>query len=293
MTAAGTGAYNKAVTGRPFVFPHQLYQKTQMATPLFMWEPLKSIQAYKNPALKRFQQEWFVNYYLRKKTWKYFWIFEGLDVGKSLRFYFGYILALPVLCLLPALFSDNKRLIRFSLVLLIFAITCAVETAHPVQTHYFSSFVSLAVLLVVLGLMSMAVLLGQKGIRIVYLLLAAQLLLNVMSLAIPRFSMESHGSPAQGQGLDPLKSYTREEVKNLLMQKGGKHLVLISYTPNRVFYNEWVFNGADIDRQLIVWARSMDKESDDQLIEYFADRRIWRITVNDEHFPPPRSYDQR
>jgi len=163
---------------------------------------------------------------------------------------------------------------------------------YRAQTHYFSPFTSLAVLLVVLGLRTLASIFKPRAMKLVYVLLAVQLLINISISAQP-FSLESHGTPAQGQDMDAHKSYTREQFKNVLMQKGGKHLVLVSYAPNRIFYNEWVFNIADIDKGPIVWARSMNEKEDGKLLAYFKDRQVWRITVNRENFPPPRSYDQR
>jgi len=163
---------------------------------------------------------------------------------------------------------------------------------YPAQTHYFSPFTSLAVLLVVLGLRSLASLFGQRAMKLVYVLIAIQLLINMLSISVKPSNWVSQSTLAQGQGTGIDHSYTREQFKNVLMQKGGKHLVLVSYAPNQVFHNEWVFNNADIDKGPVVWARSMNEEDDAKLIAYFKDRLVWRITVNREH-RPHKLYDQR
>jgi hypothetical protein len=147
----------------------------------------------------------------------------------------------------------------------------------------------MAVLLVVFGLRTMV---KRTSKSLIYVLIAVQLLINIL-ISVQPYSLASQGTPAQGQGIDVRQFYTREQFKDMLMQKGGKHLVLVSYTPNRIFYNQWVFNNADIDKESIVWAWAMNKKEDAKLIAYFIDRQVWRITVDTEHYPPPKSYEQR
>jgi hypothetical protein len=60
------------------------------------------------------------------------------------------------------------------------------------------------------------------------------------------------------------------------MQKGGKHLVLVNYAPNRVFHNEWVYNGADIDSQTVVFARSLGPVRDISVAKYYPTRHLWQ-----------------
>jgi hypothetical protein len=40
---------------------------------------------------------------------------------------------------------------------------------------------------------------------------------------------------------------------------------------------EWVYNRASIDAAPVVWARELDDAGNRSLIEYFHDRRAWRI----------------
>jgi hypothetical protein len=43
---------------------------------------------------------------------------------------------------------------------------------------------------------------------------------------------------------------------------------------------EWVYNGADIDHEKVVWAHSMSAEQNAELIEYFSDRKVWRLAAD-------------
>src|SRR5258708_20038516 len=55
--------------------------------------------------------------------------------------------------------------------------------------------------------------------------------------------------------------------------------------PNHDPLLDWVYNGADIDRQKVVWARDMGAEKNEELLCYYKDRRWWLL---DADASPPR-----
>jgi hypothetical protein len=65
-----------------------------------------------------------------------------------------------------------------------------------------------------------------------------------------------------------------------LEQTPGRHLVIVRYGPNHPLQEEWVYNRADIDAARVVWAREMDPQEERKLLEYFKDRRVWVLTVD-------------
>ena len=58
----------------------------------------------------------------------------------------------------------------------------------------------------------------------------------------------------------------------------------MSYRPGHNSFIEWVYNEADIDGAEIVWARAMNPEADDALVNYFRhqQRRVWLLDADDK-----------
>jgi len=48
---------------------------------------------------------------------------------------------------------------------------------------------------------------------------------------------------------------------------------------------EWVYNGADIDDQKVVWAQDMGPAENEELIRYYKHRDVWLLEADDQ---PPK-----
>jgi hypothetical protein len=64
----------------------------------------------------------------------------------------------------------------------------------------------------------------------------------------------------------------RIQINRQLGKIPGHLLVLVRYWPQHVFQDEWVYNGADIDKARIVWARDLGDAEDQKLLHYYPDR---------------------
>ena len=62
----------------------------------------------------------------------------------------------------------------------------------------------------------------------------------------------------------------------------GKDVVLVKYAADFDPDREWVFNGADIDGQKIVWARDMGPEKNQELLDYYRGRKFWIVEADGE-----------
>jgi hypothetical protein len=86
---------------------------------------------------------------------------------------------------------------------------------------------------------------------------------------------------------------SRVVIERKLEALAGKHLVMVRYGEDHNIHDEWVFNGADIDSQKVVWAREIGEEQDSRLFAYYKDRKIWLVTPDDDntylapYAPPP------
>ena len=70
----------------------------------------------------------------------------------------------------------------------------------------------------------------------------------------------------------------RTRIAEELGRMGGRHLVLVRYASGHRPHDEWVYNGADLGPDArILWARTMDKQSDAQLMQHETGRTAWLI----------------
>jgi hypothetical protein len=67
----------------------------------------------------------------------------------------------------------------------------------------------------------------------------------------------------------------RDKVADLLNEFVEKHLILVRYTGSHSPHEEWVYNGANIDAQDIVWAHDLGPVENARLVDYYKGRRIW------------------
>ncbi len=77
----------------------------------------------------------------------------------------------------------------------------------------------------------------------------------------------------------------RARLLTQLKEGQDRHLILVKYGPRHSYFKEWVYNEADIDGSKVVWARDMDSKENCKLVEYFKDRLVWFLEINDDEAP--------
>jgi hypothetical protein len=73
----------------------------------------------------------------------------------------------------------------------------------------------------------------------------------------------------------------RARVLAQLRQEPGRHLVIVRYKPDHEILEEWVYNKADIDGSKVVWARDMGAAKNQELIDYYKERRVWLVEADE------------
>ena len=71
----------------------------------------------------------------------------------------------------------------------------------------------------------------------------------------------------------------REPLLRKLEAEPGKHLVIVHYDLASYDTSEWVYNDPDIDRAKVIFARDMGDEKNQELLNYYPDRRVWRVLI--------------
>ena len=279
ITVLGMGAYNKQITGDSKVFPYFLYTQTCRGVPIFIWQPYASRVKFNHKIIELHEKNFTEKYYIDKKTWKGFVKDMRNDSFAMSMYFFGYPLAIPSLAVLLLFFFHRQTAARFWAALSILLGTCAAMTT-PANAHYFSPLTCLAVLLISIGLRGLAGLKlrdGRIGPGLVIFLIALQLVLNIILTPIPPIVTLARN--IQSPQINLPASFTRKELSNILMKRGGKYLVIVKYPLTHNYFFEWVYNDADIDHAPIVWARDMDEGHNKKLLEYFKDRQVLFINV--------------
>ncbi len=73
------------------------------------------------------------------------------------------------------------------------------------------------------------------------------------------------------------KEIDRARIEAQLSRMPGQHLVIVHYSRRDVPSVEWVYNRADIDNSKVVWARDMGPAENQELLRYYANRRVWYV----------------
>ena len=199
-------------------------------------------------------------------------------------FYFGPALSLPFLAF-PWVVRDRRM--RFPLFAgAVFLLSLAVETW--MLPHYFAP---------ALGLLYLGLLQCMRHLRLwrwrgkpvgsalvcgVPLILCAMIIFR-LTLIVAHILIEPEW---------PRGNVARAQIVRALHNAPGQHLILVRYGKTHVPDNEWVYNAADIDHAKLIWARDMGEHDNQELLQYFKDRKVWivdpdRSPVRFESSSPP------
>ena len=193
------------------------------------------------------------------------------------RFFF-----LPPLYLAAAAFLTTLRQYRFVWVAVTLAIFALGTNFFPAfQFHYIAAVTCLFLLVSVTGLQQIARIsihghpAGAEAAGAIALLCAAQFLFWYGMHAVDDSDVSQ--SARQYEVWDAINHQNparRIAVARELDGLPGKLLVLVRYTPQHIFQDEWVYNSADLNTARVVWARDLGPAEDEDLLHTYPDRTV-------------------
>jgi hypothetical protein len=264
VTIVWLGYYNWRVTNSPFRLPQQVYVASYNVAPPFVWQKQVPTPIYHNKQMRDFHTGWELRHYLQQRNPAGFVTGILEKLWKILR---GVFRLWPMVLGLFALpWALKHRSMRLSLV--IFAMFCvALLQVTWTYFHYAAPALPLIFAMMVICLRHLR-LWKWKNKPVGLFLARGCVILSILSLPYTCWAIAEQN-----------RYVRRNHLVAQMRHYGGRHLVIVRYAPDAVNPVEWVHNLAEIDNSEIVWARELNPASDQQLLDYFKDRRVWMLHV--------------
>ena len=280
VASIATGYYYYRVTGSPFRMTYEVNAATYSAAPFFLWQSPRPISVHHDDVMRDFYR-WEFGFFEKSRTLPGYLRRSAEEILSCWRFYLGPLLTVPLLAL-PRVARERKMRLPLG-------ICAAVVAALAVETWYRPDYLSPAACafdLVLVQCMrhishwSFARRpLGRTAVRAIPVLLCAMIVIRVTAAAL-----QAHIETPWPRG-----NLERARISYQLHHLPGRQLVIVDYGPHHNFYHEWVYNQADIDAAKVIWARDVGKHGNEELLNYFKDRTVWRVDA-DASLPQLESY---
>jgi hypothetical protein len=269
--AVATTYYCWRITGKPLQLPQQANRLTYASSPYFYWQKPAPLPVYHNKQLRDFYEGVELLHFNESRTpWG---IVRGTLIKTTLFwvFYIGPVLTIP-LFFFPKVIRDRR--IR---ILLIAAAVCLL--ANGMIAYYgahYSSPAAVAIVAVIVQAVRHLWVWKFEGQPTGRFLVRALVLTCIVLIPVEVRILASSHPVGTWQAIGAAKETVTTELKLL----PGRQLVIVRYQPDHDPLAEWVYNGADIDGSKIVWARDLGVLENQELIEYYKDRRVWLLDAD-------------
>jgi hypothetical protein len=275
--------YNYRVTGNPFEMAYQINREEYAPASYFIWQGPRAEPVYDHAVMRAFYENEF-RFYETGRTVAGFLRHARFKAGLCWIVFLGPALTIPWLAF-PWVVRDSRM--RFPVIAGgVFVLGLAVEIwTYP---HYFAPATGLLYLIVVQCMRHLRFWqwrgrpVGISLVRAIPLVCCAMIALRVSAVV----------AHAQIEQPWPRGNLARAGALNTLQHTPGQHLVLVRYSKTHNFDHEWVYNAADIDAAKVVWARDMGERDNQELLQYFRKRKVWRVDPDElpirlDPVPPP------
>jgi hypothetical protein len=271
--------------------PYLLHDRQYNVTPVFWFLPLRAEPSYSHPRLasQHGTQGWEADQYKKVK--------EG---GHRTQFLSHGLVRSLLRCLHRSLETLPSSLCPVVLLALLvpvawrdplyrkMAIVCAVSllalTAETFQFEHYAApaWAALALMIAVWAARAWNLCVRKQPVGVALVLLAltfpaiVELPSHLMQRPPGSLSGDSGNMPSLRYGLGQ-----RDTLIERLSALDQRQLVIVRYpSPDWEVDQEWVYNGADIDRQRVVFAHDLGTEQDGALLGYYPDHKAWLLTFD-------------
>lgn len=274
---AWMGYYNYRAFGKATTLPYTVSRATYAVVPYYVWQPPHHAPNYRHAEMRRFYVETEMIEFEPLRSLKGF-LFRKINTATL--FFAGFAL-LPLFATAKrALLDGRMRFLAWCVPFWIVGLGIGVFLIP----HYMAPFTAAVY---AIGLQAMRHLrqfrfegrqVGRTLTRLIFAVCIAMAGLRVAAVPLGiGFSAWPIGAWLCSWVGPGRFGAAREQVVEKLKRIPGKHLVLVRYSPSHEPADEWVYNDADVDGSKIIWAREMDPNNDDQLLQYYRDRTVWLV----------------
>ena len=269
--------YNYRGTGHALTMPYVINQQTYHVTKPFLWQDQYPTPEYRHFEMKKFYLFHELPDYLRSR---HLWGLEEVLALKARIYYGAFLWPLLIAGVFAMWFALKSRKLRMLPVVgLVLVAALAVVIWQPEAQYPAPGMAILIAIMVLCIRLARTVRIGDRsfGLGLARAMCAGVLALLLGSIAYALWNPDSldHYSLRIPPGLE------RARIVSELESTPGKHVVIV----RRSYFSwpgfEWVYNDADIDASRIVWARDMGDELNQELANYYKDRKIWLLHADD------------
>lgn len=284
LTGGAMGYYYWRITGNPFHMPYQVDRETYAMAPVFLWQSARPEPAYHHELMRQFYTNFELAWYQDTRSLGGLLVIKVVGAILFWGFYLGPILTIPFV-MLPRVLKD-RRVRPLVWVWGVTILGLALEVFF--NPHYAAPLVAVNFALLLQAMRHLMAWkwsdmpTGRFTIRAVPVICLVSLAVRLLGIGLGLSAAQAGPwwarMPGSPRGLE------RARVLAQFQAQEGKHLVLVRYMPDGHFVVggthdplavEWVYNEADIDHAKVVWARDMGPEKNQELLDYYKDRRVW------------------
>jgi hypothetical protein len=276
-----SGSYDRAITGNPFRLPYALHTAQYDTAPAFWIQPMYPQPKYSNPRLAAIHgtDGYEARIYAKDRS-----VTDRLlrNIALAILTYGVWPLtAISLVFVVPVVKRDPlARSLR--LLIGIFSLGLMLETFH--FEHYSApAWGAFAIL---------AAVWAEKAWKLRYGGFPIGIPLVILGLSAPVFfSLAGHPDsdigvlPGKCRCSSPFGPYwavRRSVLIQNLSASDRPALVIVRYPSSdwRADEEEWVYNGADIDNQRVIFAHDLGEQENQALLRYYSGRQVYMLTFD-------------